>query len=126
MIISSQIYLFKLLNFVNSIHLNIISVNIHTTWIYDIIILHYHTFINQINNKNMTTISVPLPPNMVEYIESEVKAGNYSNKAQLIRKAIAKFREDEAIEEILRSERDLKEGRVFYGDLIEISKKFNK
>ena len=74
----------------------------------------------------MTTISVPLPPNMVEYIENEVRLGNFENKAQLIRKALEKFRENEAVESILRSERDVKEGRVFYGDLKEISKKFKK
>jgi len=72
----------------------------------------------------MTTLSVPLPPHMVEYIENEVRIGNYANKAQLVRKALEKFREDEAIEAILRSERDVEEGRVFFGDLNKIAKKF--
>ncbi|MDO8575124.1 MAG: hypothetical protein Q7R78_00275 [bacterium] len=72
----------------------------------------------------MTTISVPLPPNMVEYIENEVRVGNYANKAQLIRKALDKFREDEAVEAVLRSEQEAKEGKVFYGDLDELAKKF--
>jgi len=61
---------------------------------------------------------------MVEYIENEVRAGNYANKAQLVRKALDKFREDEAVEAVLRSEREAKEGKIFHGDLDELAKKF--
>lgn len=71
----------------------------------------------------MTTISVPLPPHMIEFIEKEVRMGNYTNKAEVVRKAIAKFQEDEAVEAVLRSERDVAEGRVFSGDLDELVKK---
>lgn len=51
---------------------------------------------------------------------------NYINKAEVVRKAIAKFQEDEAVEAVLRSERDVAEGRVFFGDLDELAKKFKK
>ena len=72
----------------------------------------------------MSTISVPLPPNLIEFIEREVKMGNYSNKAALVRKAIAKLQEDALVEAVLQSKREVAEGKVFYGDLKEIAKKF--
>ena len=71
----------------------------------------------------MTTISVPLPPHMLEFIEQEVRMGNFENKASVIRKAIAQFQENEVIEAVRRSEQDVKEGRVFSGDLDELVKK---
>ena len=74
----------------------------------------------------MPTISVPLPPNMVEYIENEVRIGNFANKAQLIRKALDKFREDEAVNAVLRSEQEAREGKIFKGDLDELAKKLRK
>ncbi|MEK7213640.1 MAG: hypothetical protein AAB637_00780 [Patescibacteria group bacterium] len=52
--------------------------------------------------------------------------GNYTNKAEVVRKAIAKFQENEAVEAVLRSERDVAEGRVFFGDLDKLAKKFKK
>ena len=74
----------------------------------------------------MTTISVPLPPSMVEYIENEVRIGNFANKAQLVRKALDKFREDEAVNAVLRSEQEAREGKLFKGDLDELAKKIRK
>lgn len=52
--------------------------------------------------------------------------GNYTNKAEVVRKAIAKSQEDEAIEAVLRSERNVAEGKVFFGDLDEIAKKLKE
>jgi Arc/MetJ-type ribon-helix-helix transcriptional regulator len=85
----------------------------------------YYIIIHLIN-KNMTTISVPLPPNMVEYIENEVRVGNFENKAQLVRKALEKFRENEAIETLLQAEKEITEGKLFKGDLDELVKKLRK
>ena len=72
----------------------------------------------------MSTISVPLPPNLIEFIDQEEKMGNYNNKATLVRKAIEKLQEDALIEAVLQSEKDVAEGKVFRGDLREIAKKF--
>lgn len=71
----------------------------------------------------MTTISVPIPHHMLEFIEREVKMGNFENKAAVVRKAISKFREDVAYESLLRAEKDIEEGRIFKGDLDELVKK---
>lgn len=72
----------------------------------------------------MTTISVPLPPHMIEFIEGEVRKGNYENKAGVIRSALKAFAEECAIAEVLKAEREVKQGKVFYGDLRDIIKKF--
>lgn len=72
----------------------------------------------------MTTISVPLPIHLIEFIEQEVKMGNYNNKAALVRKAVAKLQEDALVEAVLQSEKEVAEGKVFYGDLKKIAKKF--
>ncbi|MDP3962574.1 MAG: hypothetical protein Q8Q03_01790 [bacterium] len=67
----------------------------------------------------MPTISVPIPPSMAEFIENQIKMGKASNKAEVIRKAIAMFRENEAIEEVLRAQKE----PSLKGDLRELAKK---
>jgi putative addiction module CopG family antidote len=83
---------------------------------YDNIILHYHT--------NMSTISVPLPPNLEEFIEKQIREGKAENKAQVVRQALRRMSEEEAIEAVLRAEREVGEGKVYRGDLRKIMKKF--
>lgn len=61
--------------------------------VYDIIILTYHT--------NMTTISVPVPAHMEEFIKNQIKSGHSSSKAEVFRRAITLLAEQEAIREVL-------------------------
>lgn len=68
----------------------------------------------------MSTLSVPLSPNMLKAIEQLVKNGVAANKADLVRKAIDKFLEEQAIEAVLKAS---KEPRLA-GDLDELAKKF--
>lgn len=72
----------------------------------------------------MTTLSVPIPAVLEEFIKEMIANGHATNKADVVRKALIKYREDEAINAVLRSEQDIREGKVFYGDLKDISKKF--
>jgi Arc/MetJ-type ribon-helix-helix transcriptional regulator len=74
----------------------------------------------------MSTISVPIPAVLEQFIEDMIADGRASNKADLVRKALMKYREDEAINAVLEAEQDIREGRVFSGDLNELSKKFSK
>jgi Arc/MetJ-type ribon-helix-helix transcriptional regulator len=53
-----------------------------------------------------------------------VKSGYASNKADVVRKALIKLREDEAVNSVLRAEQDIKEGKVFEGDLDELAKMY--
>jgi len=71
----------------------------------------------------MSTLSVPLKPGQEEAIDLLIKNGYGSNKADVIRRALEKFIEDVAVMAVLRSEQDVAEGRVFYGDLRKLLKK---
>ena len=72
----------------------------------------------------MSTISVPLTPELEEKIESLVKSGVGANKADVMRKALSRLSEEEAINAVLQAEKELSEGKVLRGDLREIAKKF--
>lgn len=72
----------------------------------------------------MATISIPITSELNEYIEEQVKLGNASSKAELIRRAIIKFKEEQFIQSILQAKQDVKDGKVFEGDLDELAKGF--
>lgn len=64
----------------------------------------------------MTTISVPLNP-QVEQDLSELVEITGANRVAVIRKAIEMYREEEAIQDILQSQREISEGKIIRGDL---------
>lgn len=66
----------------------------------------------------MTTVSVPLPDEMLRAIDMLIRQGVASNKADAIRKAIQKYLEDQAVEAVLRAEKE----PTLYGDLDELAK----
>ncbi len=49
--------------------------------------------------------------------------GVASNKSDLVRQALYKFAEDQAVEVVLRAEQELKEGKTLRGDLRKIAAK---
>jgi putative addiction module CopG family antidote len=71
----------------------------------------------------MSTLSVPLPAFLEEFIKSMVDSGYASNKADVVRKALIKLREDEAVNAVLQSEREIREGKILDGDLDELAAK---
>lgn len=70
----------------------------------------------------MTTISVPLPKDLLIFIDSVITSGEAENRAQAVRKAIRKMREQIEINEILDASRQIKNGQVYKGDLKTILK----
>jgi len=68
----------------------------------------------------MSTISVPLTPELEEKIESLVKNGVGTNKADVMRKALSRLSEEEAINAVLRAEKE----PTLHGDLRKLVKKF--
>ena len=70
----------------------------------------------------MSTISVPLTPDLEGFIERMIKQGIAPTKAEVVRQALNRYEEDQAVEAVLRSMRDVKEGKVFSGDLDELAK----
>jgi Arc/MetJ-type ribon-helix-helix transcriptional regulator len=72
----------------------------------------------------MTTLSIPVSGDLEKFIERMVRDGKGANKADVVRRALREYEENEALENILRSEREFKEGKFLRGDLREILKKF--
>jgi len=54
----------------------------------------------------MSTISVPISSEQEDFIESYIKEGKADNKAQVVRRALTKFAEDEVVEAILRAQKE--------------------
>ena len=71
----------------------------------------------------MSTISVPLSGAQEEKLQDLIKNGYGSNKAEVIRRAILRVAEEEAIGAILRAEQEVKEGKAIKGDLKKILKR---
>ena len=68
----------------------------------------------------MSTISVPIPAHLEESLNNLIKNGRGSNKAELVRRAIASFVEEEEILTVLKAEQEPN----LSGDLKKLSKKF--
>ena len=74
----------------------------------------------------MSTLSVPLTPRLEEFINRMVGQGYAENKAQVVRRAIAKLAEDEAVAAVLCAEQEIREKKVLYGDIDMLAKKLRK
>ena len=61
----------------------------------------------------MSTISVPISSEQEEFIETYIKEGKADNKAQVVRRALTRLSEEEAIEAVLRAEKE----PILRGDL---------
>lgn len=64
----------------------------------------------------MSTISVPLSPELQQQLDSLVKGGSGANRADVMRRALEWFAEEEAMNAIRKSEREIAEGKVLRGD----------
>ena len=70
----------------------------------------------------MSTISVPVSAELETFIDDMIRQGVATNKADLVRRALTHFAEDQAVEAVLRSEQEAREGKVLRGDLRQIMK----
>jgi Arc/MetJ-type ribon-helix-helix transcriptional regulator len=71
----------------------------------------------------MTTITVPLTTELALIIDTFIERGIATNKADLMRRALVKFAEDQAVLDVLLSEQEAREGKVLHGDLRDLAKK---
>jgi Arc/MetJ-type ribon-helix-helix transcriptional regulator len=78
-------------------------------WAYDIFILNNHI--------SMATISVPLSPKLQESLDALVTGGTGSSRADVMRRALERLAEEEAINAVLQAEREVAEGKILRGDL---------
>ncbi|MBI5793551.1 hypothetical protein HZA87_00470 [Candidatus Uhrbacteria bacterium] len=65
----------------------------------------------------MSTLSVPLTPSIEQMIQSLVENGIAESKVALVRKAILKFAEDQAVLDVLEAEQEARDGKILTGDL---------
>ncbi len=72
----------------------------------------------------MTTITVPITKDLEDFIDSELRAGTGESKAHLVRYALVRLREERALARLQEAEMDIKENRVYRGDLKKLLKNF--
>ena len=70
----------------------------------------------------MSTLSVPLTTHLEETITRMVKNGFAETKAELVRKAITRLAEEEAVNAVLLSQKEAREGKLLEGALRKIVK----
>lgn len=68
----------------------------------------------------MATISVPLSAELQERLDSLVSEGVGSSRADVMRRALEHFAEEEAIQAVLRAEREVNEGKILRGDVRDV------
>ncbi len=71
----------------------------------------------------MSTLSIPIPPRLEEALAMLIKGGYGSNKAEIVRRALDRFIEDEAVFAVIRAEQEVAEGKVLRGDLRKLIKR---
>lgn len=64
----------------------------------------------------MSTISVPLSPELQQLLDSLVRMGSGANKADVMRRALERFGEEEAVNRILKARRE----PTLRGDLVDL------
>ncbi|MEK9131438.1 MAG: type II toxin-antitoxin system ParD family antitoxin [Patescibacteria group bacterium] len=71
----------------------------------------------------MSTLSVPLPPDLEKFVISKVKDGYAANKAEVVRRALKRLSEEEAIAAILQSSQEIKDGKILRGDIRDLMRR---
>lgn len=69
----------------------------------------------------MSTLSVPLTRELEKRLDELVKSGAGPNKAAVMRRALERLSEEEAVNAVLRAEQE----PTLHGDLEELSKKLS-
>ena len=67
----------------------------------------------------MSTISVPMTPKVEQELMELVEITG-ANRVAVIRKAIERYREDQAINDILVAQQEVSEGKILRGDIEEM------
>jgi len=71
----------------------------------------------------MPTLSVPMPVHLEQFIDQVVKQGGAPTKAEVVRRAVARYAEDEAVRHVMEAMQELKDGKILRGDLRELMKR---
>jgi len=65
----------------------------------------------------MTTLSIPLPSGLTNFITSMVASDEYDSKASVVRHAVSRLAQEKAYERLVLAERDIEDGKGLRGDL---------
>ncbi len=65
----------------------------------------------------MSTLSVPLTPELEQFIEELISENKADSKAEVVRRALHHYRQELLIQEVLQAENDIHNGDVYSGDL---------
>lgn len=71
----------------------------------------------------MTTITVPISKELENFIEEEISGGTSETKAGLVRYALSRLQEERSLSRLQEAEIDIKQGRIYSGDLRTLLKK---
>ncbi len=64
----------------------------------------------------MSTISVPLSSELEDRLDTLVLNGSGSNRADVMRRALEQYSENEAITAVLKAEHEVSQGKILRGD----------
>ena len=64
-----------------------------------------------------------MPQDLIDFIDTFIASGEAENRAQAVRKAVRKMREQVEVNDILEAREQIKQGSSYSGDLQEIIKK---
>ena len=70
----------------------------------------------------MSTLSVPLTPELEQFIEELISENKADSKAEVVRRALYHYRQELLIQEVLQAENDVRNGDVYSGDLRSLMK----
>lgn len=65
----------------------------------------------------MSTLSVPLSAELEAFVGDMVRSGVASNKADVVRRALTRMAEEEAINVVLRAQQEIRDGKGIEGDI---------
>lgn len=65
----------------------------------------------------MGLLTVPLTAQLTKKVGELVRQGKAANKADLARRALQHYIEDQAVLDVLRAEQEVRDGKVLRGDL---------
>ncbi len=65
----------------------------------------------------MTTLSIPIDKTLERFVDEMISSKKAANKAQVVRNALYKMREDEALKDLIEARADVAQGKVYKGNL---------
>ncbi len=69
----------------------------------------------------MTTLSIPIDKTLERFVDDMISSKKAANKTQVVRNALYKMREDEALKDLIEARADVAQGKVYKGNLRELA-----